>query len=121
MFTILQIMPKEIPSTKEGILWVVIMALIGGFVWLARWNRRMHNDSIKFHKEAIERSEENKHMIAGLVQKNTEAFFQMKGSIDTNTMVTKNAAESGERSAQRLDDTMRNLNDNILKSGNKRE
>jgi hypothetical protein len=118
---LLQIVPKEIPSTKEGVLWIVISVLIGGIVWLALWVRKMHNETVKYLKENSDRQENDKRQMVGVVEKNTEAFFQMKGAIDANTMVTKGAAESGERSAERLDNTMRNLNENILKNGNKRE
>lgn len=106
--------------TLESALVVGISALAGVIVWLALWLRKMHNEAMKSHKEYVERSEANKNQVISVVEKNTEGFFEMKEAINTNTIVTKNAAEAGERSAQRLDDTMRNLNENILKSGNQR-
>lgn len=118
---LLQVIPKEVPATREGLLWAFISVLIIGFGWLALWVRKMHNEAIKTHKEFLERSETHKNQVIEVVKTNSQAFFEMKGAIEMNTIVTKNAAEAGERSAQRLDDTMRNLNENILKSGNQRK
>lgn len=77
-------------------------------VWLALYIRKLHNAAMKSH-------EDNKSTLLKMVEKNTEAFVKMEGAITVNTTATKSAAETGERSAQRMEGTLKSLNENILR------
>lgn len=89
--------------TTEAYLITGISVLASGIVWLALYIRKMHNERVKDMKET-------KDMLLKVVDKNTEAYFGMKASIEMNTMATKNGAEEMRGATDRLSNAVDNLN-----------
>lgn len=89
--------------TTEAYLITGISVLSSGIVWLALYIRKMHNERVKDMKET-------KDMLLKVLDKNTEAYFGMKASIEMNTMATKNGAEEMRGATDRLSNAVDNLN-----------
>jgi hypothetical protein len=89
--------------TNEAYLITAISVMSGAIVWLALYIRKMHNERVKDMKET-------KDVLLKVVDKNTEAYFGMKASIDMNTIATKNGAEEMRGATDRLSTAVDNLN-----------
>jgi methyl-accepting chemotaxis protein len=81
--------------TNETLLITGISALSGVIVGLALYVRKLHNQSLKTMKETQE-------VILKVVEKNTDAYHEMKTSIMMNTEATKNGAETMRGAVDRL-------------------
>lgn len=81
--------------TSEAYLISGISAMGLAIVWLALYIRKMHNERIKAMKETQD-------VILKVVEKNTDAYHEMKTSIIMNTEATKNGAETMRGAVDRL-------------------
>jgi methyl-accepting chemotaxis protein len=102
---------KENPNII-ALLIGAITALGGTIVFLALYIRKMHNTQIK-------RADEDRKELLTVIKENTQVNADMRAAIQTNTIATTNAAEQTSRSMDRLNNTVENLNRDVLKKGDR--
>lgn len=104
----MDLLQQNISMSKDAMFISAISALVTTIVFLALWIKKMYNNALK-------KVEEHNEKLLDVIKENTQVNTEMKAAIQANTLATTNGAEQTSRSMDRFNNTVENLNREVLR------